>query len=187
MKRMFALLSAVITFAACKPSDPEQTVTTAETVSDTTSVTSTFTTDEETTSAVTESETEITAGATIIDRLYEAVTKDRELPFLIPPYLEEMVPDFIGDVNNTESYLIQQAAISAILTEIIIVEAKEGKADEVYDAVDAHFTSLKNSDNLYPQGMRAVAAAVIGKSGNIVWFICHEDAKDMEEALLEAL
>jgi len=185
MKKTFALFAAIIALASCKSAEPEQTTASSDTTAATTTVTTT-----ETSSSATESESETSATsaeATVIDTLYEAVTKDRELPILMPPFMEEMVPDYIGDVENTESYLIEQAAISAILTEIIIVEAKDGKVDDVYGAVDAHFTALKNADNLYPQGMRAVAAAVIGKSGNIVWFICHEDAADMEQALKDAL
>jgi|GEM_PF-2600713 len=184
MKKTTALLLAVITLAACKPPDTEPE-TSASPITETAADTTAETTSE--TASETASETEAKPGESVIERLYNAVVEGRELPVLEPPYLEEMVPDFIGDIENTEGFVIRKAAISAILTEIIIAEAKEGKEDEVYGAVNAHFTSLKESTNLYLQGAAAVAAAIIGKNGNIIYFFCSEDAQDMENTLINAL
>jgi len=195
MKKLIAVLLALFLLASCKSSveqdkkTEQTTVNTTAQTAETTKNTDATATDDGVVIYTTDGATVETGedGLPLAASLYETVTKDIELPFLESPYLEEMVPSFIGDVENTESFVIKQAAISAFLTEIIIVEAKEGKADEVYNAVDAHFTSLKNSTNLYPQGMEAVAAAIIGKKGNIIYFFCNEKAAELEKSLLGAL
>jgi len=197
MKKIALLLAAAVLLAACNQNNPGKNTEETKSQSQSESSQPSDTPSSETLSDTPpgeagnagENETDNVGGdsGTVSVRLYNAVIADREIPIMMPPYLEEMVPDFIGDPENTESFVIQQAAISAILTEIIIAEAKEGKTDDVYNAVNAHYTALKDSNTLYPQGMAAVAAAVIGKNGNIVYFICSEDAADMERALLEAI
>jgi hypothetical protein len=122
--------------------------------------------------------------ATVTQKLYDAIANSGvvEMPFMCPVF-ETDIPKFFN-ADNTEEFTAQQAAISTIFVYIIIIEAKADKVDEVFGELNAAKDFLKDGA-FYPQGTEAAQNTVVGKSGNIVYLLCHKEGAAMEEVLLE--
>ncbi|MDR0222017.1 MAG: DUF4358 domain-containing protein [Oscillospiraceae bacterium] len=187
MKKTALLLTAAIMLAltACEPAKED-----AQTTEDTQSVSEdTQSASEDTQSASGEDGSSEGGGApqdeTRAYKLYEVVTNAVTFPVFMQPVLDEIIDSYIGDPANADEYCVYANAISVGITEVIIVDAKDGKIDEVYEAVKKRFDDIKENAAFYPGEVGEAAAAVMGKKDDIVYMICHAEAAIAEQALLE--
>lgn len=115
--------------------------------------------------------------------IFEHITESVELP-IMADIDESRLPDYNVNIEDAESFVAKEAAISAIFVQIIIIEAKDGKANNVHNAMLEHQSSLKNQA-FYPQGIEAAAASIVNAKGNLVYLICHDKSQEIEEILLK--
>jgi ribose 5-phosphate isomerase RpiB len=73
--------------------------------------------------------------------------------------------------------------LTIVLLPTACADKDSGKADEVYEAMLIHRSNLTD-ETFYPQGQKAAAAAIVGKSGKIVYLICDERAQTLEAEIL---
>jgi hypothetical protein len=105
-----------------------------------------------------------------------------------PPYMldiqESRLSEYHVNPDDAVSFVVKEAAISAIFIQLIIIEAQDGRAAAVYNAMREHQANLLD-DAFYPQGREAAAASVVGRRGNLVYLICDERAEEIERELLK--
>ena len=113
--------------------------------------------------------------------LYERISDEVELPIMVD-IDEDRLGDYHVSPDDAVSFVAKEAAISAIFVQLIIIEAKEGKASEVQSAMREHQSQLKD-DAFYPQGREAAAASIVGTRGSVVYLICIENAQEIENII----
>jgi hypothetical protein len=113
-----------------------------------------------------------------------------ELEFFDPPYMvdieEERLEQYHVNPEDAESFIAKEAAISAIFVQLIVIEATDGKVNDVHNAMLAHQEQLLD-DAFYPQGLEAAAASIVNIKGNFVYLICDERADEIEKELVKLL
>jgi hypothetical protein len=111
-----------------------------------------------------------------------------EAEFFDPPYMIDIEADRLANYHvNPEdavSFVAKEAAISAIFIQLIIIEAENGKVNDVKNAMLEQQSTLKD-DAFYPQGVEAAANSIVSVRGNLVYLICDVRSQEIEEVLLE--
>lgn len=131
-------------------------------------------TKEETTTPQTEQEvvTETTVVAGQLSKAHEAVKTALGEDYL-PNTLNED-PELIAglyelDTNLAENFIIETPMIGMHPDLFIAVEAKEGQADAVEAALNAHKERLLNDTMQYPMNLPKIAAVDVARTGNYVF------------------
>lgn len=100
----------------------------------------------------------------------EAVGTDEYWPNM--PIDQEMLETFYGLTSDMyEDYMAESPMISANVDTLMIVRAKEDKADEVESALTAYREALVNDSLQYPQNLGKIQASQVEKIGNYVIFV----------------
>jgi len=119
----------------------------------------------------------------IFDRLVEAELFDVQGA----PYMADISAARLGEYrvnpDDAVSFIAKEAAISAFFVQLIIIEVKDGRLREVYDAMKEHQENLMDA-TFYPQGQKAAAASIVKARGNLVYLICDERASFIEDVIL---
>ena len=194
-----AICGAMLT--ACGTSSNDNAETTAATTTETTTVSETVSeseTESETEAveetAAPESETEAEAVSEnplkpAVEAVINAVGQDNL------PFLEELTePEFLKEFylidpenENFENIIVYYCPMSAVMTEIIIIESKDGQVDAAKETLEARKKKAMEQDAFYPADVENAEASIVGTQGNYAYFLLSASAADMETALKEAL
>lgn len=205
---MFAALLAVgMTFAACGGGKNEETseTTSAETTIAETSDTESAETEEDILPKESESlevSAEETAEETIDGEaaepavpeetvsdnpLYPAVEKalsESEWPSLMEVTDEVILKEFflLDPANeNYKEMIVMQCPISAVMSEIIIINADDVSAAEA--DLEARKTKAIEQDAWYPNDQELAAASIVGTNGNYAYYIIGQNASAAEQSI----
>lgn len=195
-----AICGAMLT--ACGTSNnTAETETSAETttVSETTTISETESETEASEETVpTESETEAETEAEAVsenplkpavDAAINAVGQEN-LPFLEEMNMPEFLKEFYlidPENENFENIIVYYCPMSAVMTEIIIIEAKDGQVDAAKETLEARKKKAMEQDAFYPADVENAEASIVGTQGNYAYFLLSSAAADMETALKDAL
>ena len=99
---------------------------------------------------------------------------------------EDRISGEIGiDLSLVEEYAIVQQMLSVDVSEVIILIAKDGAAEELESVLEKRKESLINDFAFYPNQVAAAEATEVGKVKNVVFLICHEEAAAARQKLIE--
>lgn len=100
----------------------------------------------------------------------EAVGEDEYWPNM--PMDGEMLEMFYGiTADMYDDYMAETPMISANVDTLIIVRAKEGQTDAVYDKLNAYRDALVNDTMQYPMNLGKIQSSQVEKIGNYVVFV----------------
>ena len=123
-------------------------------------------------------------------RYAEAALNAVEFPSMMEVTRSDYAESFFGlDLSLCRDFYTANAMISALLSEVIIVNPKEGCEDELKAQMDAHFDYIKNDPNaaFYPEQELSAEGAVSGVTEDGYYYIIvHKDGAAAAEALLAA-
>jgi len=122
--------------------------------------------------------------------LYEKLTQaglfdGDDSPIMIDIWEDNLSDHFVFP-EDAESFIAKEAGISSIFIQLIIIQAKSGKENDVHSAMTEHQSRLTD-DAFYPQGQQAAAASIVGISNNIIYLICDIRSAEIEAELLKHL
>ena len=99
---------------------------------------------------------------------------------------EDRISSEIGiDLSLVEDYAIVQQMLSVDVSEVIILIARDGAAEELEGVLEKRKESLINDFAFYPNQVAAAEATEVGKVKNVVFLICHEEAAVARQRLRE--
>lgn len=200
-----ALLAVGMTFAACGGSKNEETSET--TVSETT-IAETFETEEdilpeeseslevmpeETSEEVIDDESaegvepvvpEETASDNPLYPAVEKVLSESEWPSLMEVTDETILKEFflLDPANeNYKEMIVMQCPISAVMSEIIIINADDVSAAQA--DLEARKTKAIEQDAWYPNDQELAAASIVGTNGNYAYYIIGQNASAAEQSI----
>lgn len=111
------------------------------------------------------------------------------MDIVLPEYMSALIsPDFNPD--SCEESCFVSNVMSVQLNKVIVIKPKEGKEDEISNAVDAYFEAVQTDPNLafYPMQQASAEGAVKGKTDDGYYYmIVHENGADIETAMLAAI
>lgn len=134
------------------------------------------------------SETEASAEEEVSDNpLYPAVEKalsESEWPSLMEVTDEVILKEFflLDPANeNYKEMIVMQCPISAIMSEIIIINADDVSAAEA--DLEARKTKAIEQDAWYPNDQELAAASIVGTNGNYAYYIIGTNASSAEQSI----
>lgn len=92
-----------------------------------------------------------------------------------------------ADNENYNDILVMQCPMSAVIAEIILIEAKDGQVDTAKADLEARKEKLINVDAFYPDSKTIAEDSIVGVYNNIAYFIAGENAAESEQVLLKEL
>ncbi|MCH5199652.1 MAG: DUF4358 domain-containing protein [Oscillospiraceae bacterium] len=121
------------------------------------------------------------------EELMEIVLNSVQFPQLVELTDEERIKGDLGiDLSLVKEYAVVQQMLSVDICEVIILIAKdEGAAKELEGVLEARKESLINDFAFYPNQVAWAEATEVGKVMNVVYLICHEEADEAAQALIE--
>lgn len=88
------------------------------------------------------------------------------------PMDQEMLETFYGiNADMYEDYMAESPMISANVDTLVIIKAKEGQTDAVYDVLNTYREGLVNDTMQYPQNLGKIQASQVEKIGDYVIFV----------------
>lgn len=91
------------------------------------------------------------------------------------------------NTDDVEELIVLQSPISVEVYEMVIVKAKEGHVSDILASLEERVVRLRDELTFYPNQVDLASATLVGSRGDYAYLICHEDAQDGEDALLELL
>lgn len=202
-----ALLAVGMTFAACGGSKNEEAAETSASEMTSAELSESETSDTEEDILPEESESlEVTAEETseeIIDDessepavpdeavsdnpLYPAVEKalsESEWPSMMEVTDETILKEFflLDPANeNYKELIVMQCPISAVMSEIIIINADDVSAAEA--DLEARKTKAIEQDAWYPNDQELAAASIVGTNGSYAYYIIGQNASSAEQSI----
>lgn len=138
----------------------------------------------------TASDTEDSTETAALMPVIETVTSSVEWANLAEVTDESILTEFFQLDKNNENYkdiLVMQCPMSAVTAEIIIIEAVDGKIDDVKADLTARQDKLINVDSFYPDAKAIAENSIVGTHNNVAYFIAGENAAESEGILTEEL
>ncbi len=86
-----------------------------------------------------------------------------------------------GENENYNDLLVLQCPISAVMSEIIIIDAAD--ADAAKEDLEARRTKAIETDAWYPNDKELAEASIVGTNGNYAYFIIGTYAAEAENAI----
>ena len=122
------------------------------------------------------------AKKAVTDALGDNYWPDSEIP-------EEMLNETIGvSADLYDAYLGESPMISVNVDTLLIIHAKDGKVEEVENALNAYRDHLVNDTMQYPMNLGKIQASRIDRVGNYVCFVqLGADTSSVEEQGDEAV
>ncbi|MCI7768542.1 MAG: DUF4358 domain-containing protein [Oscillospiraceae bacterium] len=121
--------------------------------------------------------------------LFPAVEKalaESEWPSLMEVTDETILKEFflLDPANeNYKEMIVMQCPISAVMSEIIIINAEDVSSAEA--DLEARKTKAIEQDAWYPKDQELAAASIVGTDGNYAYFIIGENAASAEASITE--
>lgn len=186
-----ALAIGALSLTACAKDSAEGTASATESETTTTTVTTASEATVDTEDTVdTENTEEVTDGgsesANPLMPIVDAVITEIEWPSLWEVTEPQMISDFFTLDAANENYknlLVMQCPMSALLSEIIIIEAEDvnaAKAD-----LEARQLKAQTQDAFYPDDVERAGASIVGTEGNYAYFIMGNSAAESETVLAD--
>ncbi len=147
-----------------------------------TGMTVTETTEEKPMSAEEVAEALQSAKEAVINALGDNYWPDSEIP-------EEMLNDTFGvSADLYDGYLGESPMISVNVDTLLIIHAKDGKVEEVENALNAYRDQMVNDTMQYPMNLGKIQASRIERVGDYVCFVqLGADTSEAEEQGEEAV
>lgn len=190
MKKVLAIIVSTFVLTACLSACSDDETSSSSQATESSSTTESETekeTEEETTEETDAPETE----GTDLEKLTNAVEAhfNNEIFFEVVEDETMLLENFLIDVKNENFKKVRVISnpMSAVLCEIMVIETADGKVDEAVASFEARKTKLIEQDAFYPNLVEVAEQSIIGKEGNIAYFIAAEDSAGAEQALLEVL
>ena len=120
--------------------------------------------------------------------LADAAMSVGEWPDLMEVTDEMMLTDYflLDPANaNYKNMLVLQCPMSAVMTEIIIIEAED--ADAAKADLEARQKKAQDQDAFYPDDAERAGSSIVGTEGNYAYFILATSSAEAETALVEAI
>lgn len=118
----------------------------------------------------------------------EAVLENVDFPKMTALTEKKDLIKYIGiDFEYIEDVSFYWQAISVELAEVLIIIPKTGKESDALDFANARRDKIMNDTEFYPSQEEAANASVSGIQGNVVYFICGNEADKAEEYLIKLL
>jgi hypothetical protein len=134
-------------------------------------------------------ETTQTVETTVnLENVVEAITSQVEWASLTTIDDSELISEFFkldSDNPNYEQLLVKQCPMSAVIAEIILIQAND--VDSAMDDLQARKQKLIDTDAYYPEHKLIAEDSIIGYYGDVVYFLAGENAQDSEKVLIEYL
>ncbi len=127
-------------------------------------------------------------GANPLQAAVDAATTVGEWPTLMEITDTLMLTEFFKldpDNANYRNMIVMQCPMSAIMTEVIIIEADD--VDAAKADLEARREKAITQDAWYPNDIELAEASIVGTEGDYAYFILAEAAAEAESALVEAL
>lgn len=134
------------------------------------------------------SEDEGEVGANPLQGVVDAALAVGEWPAMMEITDEMMLTEYfmIDPANaNYRNFMVMQCPMSAIMSEIIIIEADD--VDAAKADLDARRNKAITQDAWYPNDVELAEASIVGTEGNYAYFILAGSAAEAETAIVEAL
>lgn len=118
----------------------------------------------------------------------EAVLENAEFPKMTELSDKEDLIKYIDfNFNYAEDMCFFWQTISVELAEVLIIIPKKGMEQEALDFANSRRDKIMNDTAFYPSQEKAADASVSGVIGNVVYFICGNEAKLAEDFLINYL
>ena len=128
------------------------------------------------------------AAINALQPLADAAMAVGEWPELMEVTDEMMLTDYflLDPANeNYKNMLVLQCPMSAVMTEVIIIEAED--ADAAKADLEARQKKAQDQDAFYPDDAERAGSSIVGTEGNYAYFILASSAAEAETALVEAI
>ena len=118
--------------------------------------------------------------------LLSVVMNSVQFPQTVELTDEDRITDELGiDLSLVVDHAIVQQMLSVDVCEVIILIAKDGAVGELEDVLRDRKESLINDFAFYPNQVASAEATDVGSVKNVVYLICHEEADEAEQALID--
>ncbi len=131
---------------------------------------------------------EDSGSANPLQPLADAVLAVGEWPSLMEVTDPQILSDFFllnAENENYRNIIVLQCPMSALMTEVIIIEADDAEAAKT--DLEARRTKAIEQDAFYPNDVDLANASIVGTEGDYAYFILAGNASDAESALVEAI
>lgn len=131
---------------------------------------------------------EDSGSANPLQPLAGAVLAVGEWPSLMEVTDPQILSDFFllnAENENYRNIIVLQCPMSALMTEVIIIEADDAEAAKT--DLEARRTKAIEQDAFYPNDVDLANASIVGTEGDYAYFILAGNASDAESALVEAI
>lgn len=131
---------------------------------------------------------EDSGSANPLQPLADAVLAVGEWPSLMEVTDPQILSDFFllnAENKNYRNIIVLQCPMSALMTEVIIIEADDAEAAKT--DLEARRTKAIEQDAFYPNDVDLANASIVGTEGDYAYFILAGNASDAESALVEAI
>jgi hypothetical protein len=111
-----------------------------------------------------------------------------ELPQMVEVTDSDMIQDFFLIDKNNENYeniIIMQCPMSASMTEIILIKAKDVKSAK--EDLIKRQDKAKEKDTFYPNDRDKADSSIVGTYENYAYFILTDNPEDVEKELLSKI
>ena len=119
--------------------------------------------------------------------LLDTVLNSIEFPQIVDVTDEDRIEDMGVDLSIAEDHAIVQQMLSVDVVEVIILKVKDGEINKAVEDLKARRESLINDFAFYPEQVESANATVVGSEQDIAYLICHVDAAQAEEKLIEEI
>lgn len=119
--------------------------------------------------------------------LLDTVLNSIEFPQIIDVTDEDRIGDMGIDLSISEDHAIVQQMLSVDVVEVIILKVKDGEIDKAVEDLKARRESLINDFAFYPEQVESANATVVGSEKDVAYLICHANAAQAEEKLIEKI
>ncbi|MEZ3454544.1 MAG: DUF4358 domain-containing protein [Oscillospiraceae bacterium] len=133
-------------------------------------------------------DSEDSGSANPLQPLADAVLAVGEWPSLMEVTDPQILSDFFllnAENENYRNIIVLQCPMSALMTEVIIIEADDAEAAKT--DLEARRTKAIEQDAFYPNDVDLANASIVGTEGDYAYFILAGNASDAESALVEAI
>ncbi len=131
---------------------------------------------------------EDSGSANPLQPLADAVLAVGEWPSLMEVTDPQILSNFFllnAENENYRNIIVLQCPMSALMTEVIIIEADDAEAAKT--DLEARRTKAIEQDAFYPNDVDLANASIVGTEGDYAYFILAGNASDAESALVEAI
>lgn len=191
-KLMLCLIISCMTVSlvACGQSNSNNDIQDTSNTDSTAQTTVEETSESETSQDETSSSDDTTSNSDVVDlhAMVDEVTSKVEWASLSEVDDKDIIQEYFtlqADNPNYKQILVMQCPMSAVIAEIILIQAEDTQS--AMQDLQVRKDKLINTDAFYPEHKEIAEQSIVGSYGDIVYFIADYDAQESEKVLLEYL